>query len=52
MYDAADLAVAQIKEKRYIALLDRLRCGRQYIYGIAFCLKDCAVSGGSVDTAK
>lgn len=52
MYDAADQAVAQIKAKRYTAFLDRLRCGKQYIYGIAFCRKDCAVSGGSVDAAE
>lgn len=52
MYDAADQAVAQIKAKRYTAFLDRLRCGKQYIYGIAFCRKDCAVSGGSVDAVK
>lgn len=52
MYDVADQAVVQIKEKRYTALLDRLRCGKQYVYGIAFCRKDCAVSDGSVDAAK
>ena len=52
MYDAADKALTQIKEKRYTALLDRLRCGKQYIYGIAFCRKDCAVTGGSVDAVK
>lgn len=52
MYDAADKALTQIKEKRYAALLDRLRCGKQYIYGIAFCRKDCAVTGGSVDAVN
>ena len=53
MYDAADLAVVQIKEKRYTALLYRLWCCKQYVYGIAFCRKDGgAVSGGSVDAVK
>ena len=46
MYDLADAALRQIEEKHYTAYLDRLRCGRQYVYGIAFCRKDCAVVGG------
>ena len=46
MYDSADAALRQIEEKHYTAYLDRLRCGRQYVYGIAFCRKDCAVVGG------
>ncbi len=44
MYDCADAALRQIKDKRYAAYLDRLRCGRQHVYGIAFCRKDCAIS--------
>lgn len=46
MYDCADAALKQIEDKRYTAYLDRLRCGKQYVYGIAFCRKDCAVVGG------
>ena len=46
MYDTAETALRQIKEKHYDAYLDRLRCGRKCLYGIAFCRKDCAVSGG------
>lgn len=46
MYDSADEALKQIEVKHYTAYLDRLRCGRQYVYGIAFCRKDCAVVGG------
>ena len=45
MYDRADAALRQIKDKRYTAYLDRLRCSKQYIYGITFCRKDCAISG-------
>ena len=48
MYDTADTALQQIRDKRYTAYLDRLRCGKQYVYGIAFCRKDCAISGGVV----
>lgn len=47
MYDTADAALRQIKNKRYTAYLDRLRCGKKCVYGIAFCRKDCAVSGGT-----
>ena len=46
MYDYADAAVKQIQEKHYTAYLDRLRCGKKCVYGIAFCRKDCAISGG------
>lgn len=46
MYDAAEAALKQIHDKRYTARLDRLRCGKQCVYGIAFCRKDCAVCGG------
>ena len=46
MYDAAEAALKQIRDKRYTARLDRLRCGKQCVYGIAFCRKDCAVCGG------
>ena len=46
MYDTADAALQQIKDKKYTAYLDRLRCGKECTYGIAFCRKDCAVSGG------
>lgn len=48
MYDRADAALQQIKDKRYTAYLDRLRCSKQYTYGIAFCRKDCAISGGVI----
>lgn len=46
MYDSADAALKQIEDKHYTVCLDRLRCGRQCVYGIAFCRKDCAVVGG------
>ena len=46
MYDAAEAALKQIHNKRYTARLDRLRCGTQCVYGIAFCRKDYAVCGG------
>lgn len=46
MYDTADAALKQIDDKRYTAYLDRLRCAKKFAYGIAFCRKDCAVSGG------
>ena len=46
MYDYADAAVKQVQEKHYTAYLDRLRCGKKCVYGIAFCRKDCAISGG------
>ena len=46
MYDCADAALEQIERKRYTAYLDRLRCGRKCAYGISFCRKDCAISGG------
>lgn len=48
MYDAAEATLRQIREKRYDAYLDRLRCGKKCLYGIAFCRKDCAVAGGAV----
>lgn len=48
MYDLADAALEQIKDKRYTAYLDRLLCSKQYTYGIAFCRKDCAISGGVI----
>lgn len=48
MYDLADAALQEIKDKRYTAYLDRLRCSKQYTYGIAFCRKDCAISGGVI----
>lgn len=46
MYKYADAALKQIHEKRYAAYRDRLRCGKKCVYGIAFCCKDCAISGG------
>ena len=46
LYDFADAALQQIRDKRYTEKLDKLRCGRKYVYGIAFCRKDCAVTGG------
>lgn len=46
LYDGADAGLQQIKEKRYTEILDKWRCTKQCVYGIAFCRKDCAVSGG------
>ena len=40
MYSHATEAINQIKTKRYNDALDKLRCSRQFIYGIAFCRKD------------
>ena len=39
-------ALKSIKAKNRIEYLDRLRCGRQYVYGIAICRRNCAVAGG------
>ena len=46
MYDFAEAGLKQIASKRYTAYLDRLRCEKKCVYGIAFCRKDCAISGG------
>ena len=46
MYAIADAAVNKIQDYSYITYLDRLRCGKKCVYGIAFCRKDCAISGG------
>ena len=45
MGDFADQALSQIKSKRYTEYLEKLRCRKQFIYGIAFCRKDCEVVG-------
>ena len=42
----ADAALRAIKAWGRTEYLDRLRCGRQYVYGIAFCRRDCALVGG------
>lgn len=44
--DGAGAALRAIKARGRTEYLDRLRCGRQYVYGIAFCRRDCAVIGG------
>lgn len=44
MYDMADNALRQIEEKRYTEYLDKLRCNKKHVFGIAFCRKDCAVT--------
>lgn len=36
------------RDKRCTACLDRLRCGRKFTHGMAFCRNDCAISGGIV----
>ena len=51
IYDAADSAVEQIKDKRYTDFLRKMRCRKHIVYGIAFCRKTCAVSGGAVPAA-
>lgn len=44
--DGAGAALRAIKARGRTEYLDRLRCGRQYVYGIAFCRRDCALVGG------
>lgn len=44
--DGAGEALREIKARGRTEYLDRLRCGRQYVYGIAFCRRDCALVGG------
>lgn len=46
--DAADAALKQIHDKHYAECLDKYRCGKACLYGVAFCRKDCAVTGGIV----
>lgn len=43
IYDAADAALVQIREKRYAEGFNSRRCKRVWCYGIAFSGKDCAV---------
>ena len=45
LYDAADAALAQIRDKHYTDHLDKLRCTTQHVYGIAFCGRLCTVVG-------
>ncbi len=45
LYDAAEAALAQIREKHYTDHLDKMRCATQHVYGIAFCGRLCAVMG-------
>ncbi len=45
LYDAAEAALAQIREKHYAAHLDRLRCSTQRVYGIAFSGRLCLIIG-------
>ena len=51
LYDAADVALKQIYDKHYMERLDKFRCGKTCLYGIAFCRKDCVVTGGAVAKA-
>ena len=44
--DGAGAALRAIKARGRTEYFDRLRCGRQYVYGIAFCRRDCALVGG------
>lgn len=44
--DGAGAALRAIKARGRTEYLDRLRCGRQHVYGIAFCRRDCALVGG------
>ena len=44
LYDAAQNALDQIKAKKYTAdYLDKFRCKKELLYGIAFSGKSCAV---------
>ena len=52
IYEAADTAVEQTRQKRYTDYLKKVRCRREIVYGIAFCRKNCAVSGGAVSPAN
>ncbi len=45
LYDAAEAALAQIRDKHYTDHLDKLRCTTQHVYGIAFCSRLCTVVG-------
>ena len=44
--NSAEGALKSIEAKGRTEYLDRLRCGRQYVYGIAFCRRNCAVACG------
>ncbi len=45
LYDAAQVALAQIEDKHYTDYLDKMRCTTQRVYGIAFCGRLCSVLG-------
>ena len=47
LYDAAQVALAQIHSKHYTDYLDKMRCTTQHVYGIAFCGRLCSVLGES-----
>ncbi len=44
--DAAQSALAQIRDKHCTDYLDKLRCATQHVYGIAFCGRLCSVIRG------
>ncbi len=46
LYDAAESALVQIREKHYTDYLDKLRCSTKLVYGIAFCGRLCSVVQG------
>ena len=52
LFDAADAALKQIERNHYADCLDRRRCSRQFVYGLAFCRKECEISGGERQTNK
>ncbi len=45
LFEVADDALRQIARNHYADRLDRLRCRRQFVYGLAFCRKECEIIG-------
>ena len=52
IYDAADVALVQIRKKRYAEGFNSRRCKRVRCYGIAFSGKDCAVEAAEFSLGK
>ena len=52
IYDAAEAALVQIREKRYAEGFNSRRCRRVWCYGVAFSGKDCAVEAAEFPLGK